>query len=123
MIRVSLSRTPTPSCLREARADRLGVIELEPLLWQALPVPGERIVVAPDLGPIENGRLIRVTGRTPYLYVDFEREARLMEYAAGMELSWGGPVDLSRTRQKWGTLQNSLGITDSLGDPGPVLRR
>jgi len=33
VIRVSPSRAPTPSCLREARADRLGVIELEPLLW------------------------------------------------------------------------------------------
>ena len=98
MIRLSPSRAPTPSCLREAHADRLGVIELEPLLWQAPPVPGGRIVVARDLGPVDNARLIGVLRRTPYLYVDFEGEPRLMEYAAGMELIWGGPVDLSSPR-------------------------
>ena len=98
VIRVSPSRAPTPSCLREARADRLGVIELEPLLWQGPPVPGERIVVARDLGPVENARLISVLRRTPYLYVDFEGEPRIMEYAPGMELIWGGPVDLGRVR-------------------------
>ena len=92
VIRVSPSLTPTPSCLREARADRLGVIELEPLLWQAPPGSGERMVVARDLGPVDNARLISVLRRTPYLYVDFEGEPRLMEYTAGMELIWGGAV-------------------------------
>lgn len=95
VIRVSPSRAPTPSCLREARADRLGVIELEPLLWQAPPVPDAPVVVARDLGPIENARLISVLRRTPYLYVDFEGEPRLLDYADGMELIWGGAVDLS----------------------------
>ncbi len=31
--------TPTASCRREARADRQGVVELAPLLWQG-DVPG-----------------------------------------------------------------------------------
>ena len=100
VIRVSPSRAPTPSCLREARADRLGVIELEPLLWQAPPLPGRPIVVARDMGPVKNAKLISALRRTPYLYVDFEGEPRLMEYAAGMELIWGGPVDLSGPRRE-----------------------
>ena len=98
VIRVSPPRAPTPSCLREARADRLGVIELEPLLWQAPPVPGTRVLVARDLGPLENARLINELRRTPYLYVDLEGEPRLMDYADGMELIWGGAVDLSSPR-------------------------
>ena len=98
VIRVSGSRALTPSCLREARADRLGVIELEPLLWQAPPGPDRRMVVARDLGPVHNAGLISVLRRTPYLYVDFDGEPRLMDYAAGMELIWGGAVDLSSAR-------------------------
>ena len=76
------------------------MIELEPLLWQAPPLPGRPIVVARDMGPVKNAKLISALRRTPYLYVDFEGEPRLMEYAAGMELIWGGPVDLSGPRRE-----------------------
>jgi len=37
--------------------------------------------------------LISVLRRTPYLYVDFDGEPRLMDYDAGMELIWGGAIE------------------------------
>ena len=89
LIRVAPSRVPTASCAREARADRLGSIELEPLLWQAPPLQDVSVMVARDLGPLDNTRLLEDLGRTPYLYVEIEGVPSLMEYAAGMELLWG----------------------------------
>ena len=89
LVRVAPSRVPTASCGREARADRLGSIELEPLLWQAPPLQDVSVMVARDLGPLDNTRLLEDLGRTPYLYVEIEGVPSLMEYTGGMELLWG----------------------------------
>jgi hypothetical protein len=79
-------------CTREARSDRLGTLELEPLLWQAPPLPGQKLVVARDLGPKADARaLISFPGLHPYVAVDggAGRPPRLLEYREGMELLWG----------------------------------
>jgi len=89
-IRVDPTLPPTPSCAREARADRLGVVELEPLLWQAGPGISADILIARDMGPVLNARVIDATGRTPWLYGDLNGSMRVLEYAEGMELLWGG---------------------------------
>jgi hypothetical protein len=81
-------------CTREARSDRLGTLELEPLLWQAPPLPGRKLVVARDLGPETDARALRsFPGYHPYVAVDGGpgRPPRLLEYHQGMELLWGSP--------------------------------
>lgn len=80
-------------CLREARADRLGTQELEPLAWRTRPVSG-KVVLLRDLGPAENGAsLAAYPGRAPWVWVAFAGEAgRLLPYREGMELLWGGPA-------------------------------
>lgn len=86
---------PSPGCLREARADRLGSVELEPLLWQAPPVAGEGVVVARDLGPEANEALRRAfAGRDAFVLVAGAEGAppRLLPYDEGMALLWGAPV-------------------------------
>ncbi len=92
VIAVAPNRLPDDACLREARADRVGTIELEPLLWQAPPVPGADLVVARDLGP-ETDRAVResLPGFTAWVYVDGggSEGSRILPYAEGMSLIWG----------------------------------
>jgi len=79
-------------CTWEAHSDRLGTLELEPLLWQAPPLPGRKLVVARDLGPKADARaLISFPGYHPYVAVDGGpgRPPRVLEYREGMELLWG----------------------------------
>jgi len=87
-------------CLREARADRGGVIDLEPFLWRAPPLPGHATVVARDLGPEVNARVLQALGApSAFVYTPVEGEAvpHLMDYEEGMDLLWGealeGPAD------------------------------
>jgi len=79
-----------PGCLREARADRLGTVELEPLLWRFPPLPGARWVVARDLGPLENARVIRAWGRRAWVLVDGPGGTQLLDYDDAIALLWGG---------------------------------
>ena len=82
-----------PECAREARADRVGTLELEPLLWQT-PIP-ELEPGAPllfrDLGPEENGRVLaRHPGVDAWVQVaPTGSGAGLLPYREGMELLWG----------------------------------
>ncbi|MDH3207801.1 MAG: glycosyltransferase family 39 protein [Gemmatimonadota bacterium] len=82
-------------CLREARADSQGVVDLEPFLWRAPPLPGRTLVVTRDLGPEANATVLTALGSpTGYLYtpgVEGAGAPRLMQYAEGMESLWGGP--------------------------------
>ena len=87
-----------PTCLREARADRLGTLELEPLLWLAPPLPGARVTLARDLGPADNAEVRRAhPGATPFLLVDGGPGApwRILPYEEGMELLWGGAAGVT----------------------------
>jgi hypothetical protein len=82
----------SPPCLDEARADRLGTIELEPLIWRYPPLPGEPVVVARDLGPSSNVETLRAfPDATPFLLVDGGPDApwRILPYQDGMALIWG----------------------------------
>ena len=56
-VRVEPGAPLHPSCRREMAADRLGVVELAPLLWRtALPGEAGGVLLARDLGPEANRR-------------------------------------------------------------------
>jgi hypothetical protein len=84
------------ACLREARSDRLGTLELEPLLWRAPPLSGDPVVMARDLGPAQNARTAAAfRGYHRYVAVDGGAGApRILDYRDGMQLLWGGPSPL-----------------------------
>jgi hypothetical protein len=85
-------------CLREARADRLGSVELEPLLWQAPPLDGARLVIARDMGPTGNAAVREAfLHHRAWIALDGGPEAptRILGYEEGMELLWGGAAALS----------------------------
>lgn len=93
-VRVDPGLAPTPGCRREARADRLGVTSLAPLLWQA-DLPGieeGRPLVVRDLGPAANARLLeRWPDRTPWVFLDpgDDGPPALVPYEEGMARLWG----------------------------------
>jgi len=92
LVRVSPGSVHDATCLREARADRLGTLELELLIWRLPPLPGRRVLVARDLGPARNLAILRELARPAYLYVDGADGGapHLLEYDEGMEVLWGG---------------------------------
>lgn len=92
--RVRPGEVLTPVCLREARADRFGALDLAPLLWLGdLPgLPGDGVMFVRDLGPQANARLrARYPDRRPLLLLPSHgAQATLVPYAAGMQRLWGG---------------------------------
>jgi len=97
-ILVAAADTLDGICQREASSDRLGTVELEPLLWQAPPLEGRALIVARDLGPFANARVLARLGR-PRAWVAVDggegSPIRLVEYADGMELLWRGAASVS----------------------------
>jgi hypothetical protein len=89
-VRVDPERAPDATCMREARSDRLGVTELEPLLWQAPPLGERSTVVVRDLGPGGNLPVLEALGRPAWVYFETDGGPVLLGYDAGMELLWGG---------------------------------
>jgi hypothetical protein len=90
--RLSAEGPRDASCDREAASDRLGVIELEPMLWRAPPI-GRGTIVARDLGPAANAALVETLGLRAYVFVSGDTsggDPRLLEYHDGMELLWRG---------------------------------
>jgi hypothetical protein len=79
-------------CRREAASDRLGALELEPLIWQAPPLEGEALVVARDLGPTAN-EAVRAAfpGHRVFGALAGEGGAptRVLPYAEMMRMLWG----------------------------------
>jgi hypothetical protein len=91
--RVDPTLPPAPACAREARADRLGTLELEPLVWQT-PVPGLESggpLLFRDLGPEANARVLaRHPGATAWVELPATRErSGLLPYREGMTALWG----------------------------------
>lgn len=95
---------PTPDCLREARADRHGLVSLAPLVWQG-DLPGieeGRPMFVRDLGPEANEPLLRAfPHRRPYLYTTPPGGGppRLFSYKEGLGLLWGdtpAPAEVPR---------------------------
>jgi hypothetical protein len=72
----------------------MGVVDLEPLLWQAPPLGNGAVVVARDMGPEVNARVrSAMGGRDAYVYVPRAGQGpvpALMDYEEGMQLLWGG---------------------------------
>lgn len=92
VIRMEPNRPADSTCVREARADRFGTIELEPLLWQAPPLAGARLVLARDLGPITDDAVRKaLPGRTAWVYIarGARGAPRLLPYREGIRLVWG----------------------------------
>lgn len=94
-IRVADIPFTSPPCLAQAAADRLGVIDVSPLVWLGdLPSgAGDGTLFVRDQGPESNGRLLeRHAHRTPYVLAPRELDGppMLFPYEEGMELIWGG---------------------------------
>lgn len=90
-ILVDPSTSFSPACAREARSDAHGTVELEPLLWQAPPLPGAALVVARDLGPEANEVVRRAwPGYRSWAVVDGGANGpRVVEYDQAMTELWG----------------------------------
>jgi hypothetical protein len=99
LVRVEPGAPVSTTCMREARADRLGVMELELLAWRAPPLPSESVVFARDLGPAGNLATLDAVDRPAFMYLDRTPEAEpvLLSYAEGMELLWGGAAGEAST--------------------------
>jgi hypothetical protein len=94
-IRVFDGDTLPPTCMRQAHADRLGVLDLPPFLWHG-DLPGGRAtgaLFARDLGPERNALLIEANpGRVPFVYMMPDTAAPLpilVPYDEGMDRIWG----------------------------------
>jgi hypothetical protein len=83
-------------CAREARADRQGVVELEPLLWQAPPLAGFDVIVARDMGPELNARTRAALGNpSAFIFTPSGGGSTppfLMDYEEGIALLWAVPA-------------------------------
>jgi len=92
LVRVEPGATVDATCLREARSDRFGVMELELLAWRGPPLPGVNVVFVRDLGPVGNLAVLDAFDRPAFVYVDRnpDDEPLLLDYAEGIELLWGG---------------------------------
>jgi hypothetical protein len=98
-IRVQPGERITPHCAREINADRAGVVDVTPLVWQGA-LPGARNDARPmfvrDLGPERNQTLLReYPDRTAYIYgpAHPEVEPRLWPYEGAVKSLWGSHVD------------------------------
>ena len=83
-----------PVCARELHADRLGTLDVMPMLWQVR-VPGLRsggAIVVRDMGPAENAELIAAyPGLVTLMYYrpTPESEPMLAPYAEAARQLWG----------------------------------
>jgi hypothetical protein len=88
------------ACALNARGDQVGAVELEPLVWQAPPLPDRPIVLARDMGPEINARVLEAMGDPPaFIYVPVELGSEapiLLDYDDGMSLLWDVPRDPAR---------------------------
>jgi hypothetical protein len=84
---------PPGECVRQARSDRFGVLDLAPFLWRgALPGSDDpRPLFVRDLGPARNAALLqRYRARTPWVYMmtDPASAPVLVAYDEAMSLLW-----------------------------------
>lgn len=85
------------ACRREAAADRQGVLELEPLLWRAPPLPGRSLIVARDMGPALNAAVrAALSDHEAFVYVPPAADAPtpvVLDYGTGMRRLWGAEAE------------------------------
>lgn len=101
VIRARRGEQLTSSCTREFLADRLGIVDIAPLVWQGdLPgFPAHGAMVVRDLGPEMNRVLMRAfPGRHAlFLYRPSSQVAPVLtEYDAGVAAVWGEPLPNGR---------------------------
>lgn len=95
-IRVAPGERLSGECARQAASDRLGTIDVTPLLWLGS-VPGRDragITIVRDLGPALNGELIRAEpGRTAWVLATRSPDSppALVPYDEAMRALWGAP--------------------------------
>lgn len=99
-IRTFRGERPTPSCVRQLRADRFGILDVTPFLWQAgIPgIEGKGALLVQDLGPERNMVMLnRHRGRRPLMYLRPSPDAPpvLRPYGESARLLWDLPA--SRT--------------------------
>jgi hypothetical protein len=92
-IRVQPNEQWSPQCMREATADRNGVIDVSPLLWRGdLPgLPARGVMYARDMGPAMNDALLRtMPERVPHVLLtpDTTAAPTLLSYEQGMAALW-----------------------------------
>lgn len=93
-IRVSADVEADATCMREARADRLGVLDLELVAWRAPALPDAKIRYVRDLGPGANLRVTAADPSSAVVWIDrADGGPLLLPYREGMQLLWGGPGD------------------------------
>ena len=84
----------TAGCVAQIQADRLGVLELAPFLWQGVPAGAQGgALFVRDMGPERNRRLLeRESARRPLVFAaaSADAPATLHPYEQGMRLLWGG---------------------------------
>ncbi|MEX2284158.1 MAG: hypothetical protein WEE89_16850 [Gemmatimonadota bacterium] len=94
-IRVQPGERMTRSCTLEINADRAGVVDAAPLIWQGAltnPATDPRPIFVRDLGPDRNRELLaRHVDRVPLLYgpADPEITPRLWPYDGAIRALWG----------------------------------
>ena len=94
-IRVQPGERATPSCTLEINADRAGVVDVTPLIWQGAltnPATDARPIFVRDLGPDRNRELLAShVDRVPLLYgpADPEITPRLWPYDGAIRALWG----------------------------------
>jgi len=84
----------SPACAREVHADRNGIVDIAPLLWQGdLPgLPPIGVMIVRDLGPEANAALIAAhPERRPWAYLRLQPDAapELVPYDEAMLMLWG----------------------------------
>ena len=97
-VRVDRTLLPSAECRRQAAADRLGVVELAPLLWQGdLPgIDGGAPLFVRDLGPQRNAELLaRFPDRAAMILMPGSPGGPLVlvPYQEGMERVWPPVTD------------------------------
>lgn len=96
IIRVQRGEKLTEPCLKEFFADRLGIVDVSPFLWQR-DLPGleaKGAMLVRDLGPTANEVVMRAfPDRRPFfLYRSApSTPATVMDYQTGMASVWGFP--------------------------------
>lgn len=89
LVRVDPALAFDTRCLREARSDRFGTLELEEVAWRFPPLGGA-VVMARDMGPAANLAVLDAVPRPAYVLLGVDEGPTLVRYAEGMELLWGG---------------------------------
>ena len=97
VIRTFPGEVPTPDCMLQLYADRMGILDVSPFLWQGgVPgLEGSRALVVRDMGPEQNKLMLRrYPARRALMYFRPSPDATpiLRAYHESVRLLWERPV-------------------------------